>query len=278
MIRKSFLSLVIVIFTISVSFSQVNDSIELPKGGKEVSFYATTNIYATKTQNISTDNKKFNYFDDISNSIMNQFDYSSNPKVVLYADKHTRFEFIQKIKKEIALVNKIFYIMTDSTNNSKMGIPVYLNSFLGIHKNSAEILTLIQVKRNEEFNGNEHQYLPPPKSLSSAWYHEFEEIIYSGNKSKIDSILKKYKYSTIKLKPQKKIIHNKQKVDSILMDKLLERNQIVFLKFDYDLVYDDYVFVINQYDQRKKLNKEMAYLIEIPYELEFLLKNLNIKI
>lgn len=275
--KKTLIILLFIICPVYLSFSQIRDSITLPEGGKEVSFYATTNIYVTEDQRVSTDHKSFQYFDDISNSIINQFDYSNRPRVLLYADKNTRFEFIEKIKKEIALVEKIFYIMTDSTTDSKRGIPVYLNSLLD-YKNSSDILTLDQVKKNEELNGNTYQYFPPPEPLPSVWYHQFEEIIFSGNKVKIDSILKEYKHSTIKLKPQKEIFYKKEKVDSIVLNNLFENSQIVFLIFDYGLSYDDYVFVRNKYNELKQTKKEIAYLIEIPYDLEYQLNSMNIEI
>lgn len=97
MMKKILAILILVISPVYLTFPQKRDSISLPEGGKEVSFYATTNIYITADQNVSTDHKSFRYFDDISNSIINQFDYSNRPKVLLYADKNTRFEFIEKI-------------------------------------------------------------------------------------------------------------------------------------------------------------------------------------
>lgn len=167
--------------------------------------------------------------------------------------------------------------MTNSTANSKIGIPVYLNSLEG-YKNNSDIFTLDQVKRNEELNGNSYKYFPPPQPLPSVWYHQFEEIIYSGNKVKIDSILKEYKYSTIKLKPQKEILYKNELVDSIILNNLFENSHIVFLTFDYGLTYDDYVFVRNQYNELKQKKKEIAYLIEIPYDLEYQLNDMNIEI
>ncbi|WP_223552300.1 hypothetical protein [Aestuariivivens sp. NBU2969] len=275
---KKILSVLILLILPISSFSQIKDSIALPEGGKEVSFYATTNIYVTKNQNVSTDNKTFRYFDDISNSIINQFDYSNPPRVLLYADKNTRFEFIERIKKEIALVDKKLYLMTDNIGNSSKGIPIYLNSLLGVHKNSSHILTLEQVLRNEKLNATKYKYTPPPKPLPNVWYHDFENIIYSGNKKNIDSILEKKSYSSIRLKPEKNIAYNGKNIDLDLLKEIFTKNDIVFLKFDYHLIYDDYVFIINQYSELKKLNKEAAYLIEIPYDLEYLLKDKQIKI
>ena len=180
------LLLILIIFSRAIScFTQPKSEIDLPKGGKELSFYGAIEFFITKNQEVYSENKRYKRYDDISNLILSKIDIPSlERRVLLYADKSLRYIFIDKIKQEIALVEKRLFLMTDTIGHVKKGQSIFLNSYLNRSKNVNSILTLEQDIKNQKLN---KPILSSPLLPPKIWYHNFEDIIYSGKKEAIQN-------------------------------------------------------------------------------------------
>lgn len=107
----------------SKGFAQPKDGIKLPKGGKEIEIKSLTNLYSlyiTKNQEVYKDDRKLEYFQDINYTLLDQKNKIPEPwipqMVLLYADAHTKYKFIDKIKSHITSTFSLFY-MTDNIDD-----------------------------------------------------------------------------------------------------------------------------------------------------------------
>ncbi|OEJ99130.1 hypothetical protein A8C32_08115 [Flavivirga aquatica] len=264
------------IFITTNGIAQSKEDINLPEGGDDLSFYGTIEVFITKNQEVFNKEKKFNFYDDISNFILNK---SKLPmlerRVLLYADNKVKYSFIDKIKQEIALVEKMLFLMTDTIEKPKKGYSIYLNSYLNRGKEQTSILTLEQDLKNEAFNS---MVPPPPLPPPSMWYHEFEDILYSGKKEIIEDVLKKHSYKTLNVTSNKVLKYKQEIINNNDLTKVLKENDIVLLKFDKDIYYEDYIYAIQEIKKLKSLEKSRTYIVEISYELENLLNKINVSI
>ncbi len=271
--RKRLLILLISVSITMSGFGQPKTKISLPKGGVERSFYGTIDFYITENQEVFSEDKRLLRYDDISNLIIMKNDIPlSERRVLLYADKNLSYSFIEKIKEEIAQVEKVLFLMTDSIAGTKKGYSIVLNSHLNRHKNIKTILTLEQEIKNQEFN---ESVLPPPFPPPNMWYHDFEDIIYSGKKEAIKKVLKEYSYDIIRVLPNKVLEHKEVAISSEQLKRIIKDNDILFLKFDDKSLYGDYIYAIQEIKKHQiKLKKEKenrAYLVDISLKLEKLL-------
>jgi len=270
-------------FLLLKSYGQPVDKIDLPKEGTDIKINKTFQLYSlyiTKNQEVYNDDKRLDYFQDISYSIIDQrnksVDFSFPQKLFLYADKKVQYKFIDKIKGYF-VAPKWAYYMTDGIEQLK-ATTFWLN-YGNQNLEIEEIMTLEQDVRNEALNSEGPSLLMPPPM---AWYHEFEDIIYSRNKESIDNILKERTHDVLQIS-KNKTINYKNKViyeDSLL--KLFKNNEVLFLKFDGDVLYEDYISAIQIIkDILKSIEKKQekrAYVIEVSYALEIFLKRNNIKL
>ncbi len=260
-------------------FGQSKDNVNLPEAkGKELSFYGTIDLFVTKNQEVFNENKIFVRYDDISNFILSKHDLPlPERRVLVYADRKTRYSFIDKLKQEIALVEKSLFLMTDSSDDTKRGYSIFLNSFLLKHKNNKTILTLEQEIKNEEFNKN---VPPPPLPPLSLWHRSFAETIYSGEKGAIIKALTDYSYDVFRVLPNKRLEHNNSIISGKSIDKIIGSKDVIFLKFDKKILYEDYIYAIQEIKNSQRNLKEKngggPYLVEISFQIEHYLKNLNI--
>lgn len=264
------------------STAQAKAPIDLPEGGDEVSLYSAINLYVPKTQEVSTDGATFRYFDDISNSIINQQDLSTIQTVALYADEETRFDFIQKVKEQVAMVKKNMLLVADSSETSLKGYKVWLNSFRNISKDPNDILTLEQVLYNEKMNSGPLSMMPPPMPPPAMWYHIAESDIYSGEKDAIDRTLNTYSFAVVRLEKENQLFHQGAKLGREELSKLMASHELLFLVFSEGLLYKDYIHAIGEIqktDRELRSGKQAsAFLIEISEELEERIKDLGISL
>ena len=260
------------------SFGQSKEEIILPKGGRNMSFYGTIEFYITKNQEVFNSNNRLQFYDDISNFILSK---STLPlpdrRVLLYADNAVKYSFIDKIKQEIALVEKALFLMTDNIDNPKKGYSIFLNSYLNKHKNIEIIHTLEQDTRNKEYN---ESATPPPFPPPNIWYHDFENTIYSGNKEEIIKALNKYSHDELVVSNNKTLKLKDKPIDEVSLIELFKQYEVLFLKFDYDILYEDYIHTIQEIKKVQQelyeKNEKKAYVIEVSFQLKKLFKNLKI--
>ena len=108
--------------------------------------------------------------------------------------------------------------------------------------------------------------------------------IYSGQKEKVLKVLNAYTFKSVYISVNKKIKVDNQTFDlsnkEIVKDILLT-NDILFLRFESNITYNDYIESLKQIKSIIKAvqeeTKKRAWVIEVSFELEkFLIeKNIN---
>lgn len=262
-------------------FTQPKNEINLPNGGKDIEINNLTSLYSlyiTKNQEVFNDDKKLEYFQDVNYTFLNQLNKNISmgiPLVLIYADIKTPFKFVSKIKQYIPNHRWLFY-MTENIEGLKA--TAFRNYGSAKNFGLEEILTM------EEENDLLVEGFPfaPPLPPPSMWYNDFEDIIYSGKKEDINEVLKKHTHNTLKVSLNKTLTHKGKIIDSNNLKKILEETDVVFLKFDNDILYEDYIHVVQEINrilkQIEKLKESGAYVIEISFQLEELYMDLGIEL
>ena len=279
---KKYLFIILIIIT-SFGYGQPIDKIKLPKGGTDINITKTVQMYSlyiTVNQEVYNDDKRLDYFKDINYSIQEQrnksVDFSFPQKLFLYADKKVQYKFIDKIKGYFVAPKWVYY-MTDGIEQLK-ATTFWLN-YGNQNLEIEEIMTLEQDVKNEALNCEGPSLLMPPPM---AWYHEFEDIIYSRNKESIDNVLKEHTHDVLQISKNKTINYKNKVINEDSLLKFFKNNEVLFLKFDGDILYEDYISAIQIIKDilnfLEKKQEKRAYVVEVSYELEIFLKRNNIKL
>ncbi|WP_264845109.1 hypothetical protein [Capnocytophaga catalasegens] len=288
-------------------FAQSKYGIELPAGGRVyegIEHLIPVDVYITKEQGVFDDaGRQFVYFDDISNYYLNK---QKAPHDILlpriFADKNTRFSFIQKVTKQFASVwgMKVDY-MTQLSKGEKGSLCLIIST--SYVKDRDEISTLEQDIADEKFNEEinkkgfssshmegqdvtedadeelDFSFSPPPPM---PWYLQLRLGMYSQNVEEVKKILEENKYAVVYFLPNKQIEFQNQIINDNKLTNLLKENQVLFLRFNREILYGDYIHsiervhnIVNKLQENRKL---AAYPIEVFSDLEDFLQENNIQL
>ncbi|KJD31326.1 hypothetical protein PW52_16725 [Tamlana sedimentorum] len=257
-------------------FSQPKDEIKLPKGGKKIEIKSLTNLYSlyiTKNQEVYNDDKKLEYFQDINYTLLDQKNKIPEPwiaqKVLLYADAHTKYKFIDKIKSHITSTFSLFY-MTDNIYDL-IATSFRFNNF------SKKSFLL------EEINSLQEEELIESSSITmdisdfaNPWWVELERDLYSDNKEVIQGAINQHNHTLITVSPNKALKHKDLLLNDNNLKALIKSNKVLYLDFDDNTYYEDYLDAIQKIKKHQialeKKQEEKAYVIEVSINLK---KHLN---
>lgn len=279
--KRRSLALVFMFVFILCGYSQPKDKIALPKGGKDIEFTQLTNLYSlyvTKNQEVYNDGKKLEYFQDISYTLQHQKN-SLEPwmpfKMLLYADGKVLYKFIDKIKNQFSIFPWGIYFMTDNTSDLK-GTSFRYTTHI------KEDIRLEKINTLEEDIFISQNSFEETIDIGLAWQMQLEEYLYASKKEEVQKILKEYPAFVLTVAKNKTKLHNNESIDYDILKELINKNKILFLKFKDDIYYEDYLDALQEIKKIKKVlrdkNENNAYIIEISFELESLLKEMNIQL
>jgi biopolymer transport protein ExbD len=274
----TYLLLVLLSFKV---FAQPKNEINLPKGGKDIEIKQLTSLYSlyiTKNQEVYNDDRKLDYYQDISYTFFNQLYKNASigiPLFMLYADVKTPFKFVSKVKQYIPGHRWVFY-MTENIE----GLTATAFRSYGSIKNFVldEILTL---EAENDLLIEEFPFAPPlpPPSM---WYVDFEETLYSNDREAIQGSLNEYTHALITISQNKKLKHNDLVLDEVALGELVKKNKVLFLDFEENVFYEDYIDAIQKIKQYQidleRNGEDKAYVVEVSLNLNNNLKALNIEL
>lgn len=268
--------IIFMMFTFAVAYPQTKDDIVLPKGGREIGdnrTFKNVNFYVTKEQVVFIEEGvSLKYFNDIANLLFaSKKVNSSNIRVLptLYADADTRFDFIQQIIRQIALIRFKVECITDNNRS----IYKEISTLLKIDDSEIQRLT---PKEEQQEEMDSFFNTPPPPPIP--WWLAARTDMYSGNVKKVKNVLSEHKYAVIKVLSNQRIEYKDQILSETKMADLLKENDILFIRFDENLFYKDFIYAIDFVNQIAKkveaITKSSAYPIEVFSELEeFMIEN-----
>ncbi|MDP5156949.1 MAG: hypothetical protein NWQ07_00045 [Flaviramulus sp.] len=270
--------LLIVLLTLK-GFTQPKSEINLPNGGKDIEIENLTSLfslYITKNQEVFNDDKRLEYFQDINYTFLNQLYKNISigiPLVLIYADIKTPFKFISKIKQYIPNRRPVFYMTENINDLIATGYSNY-----GSAKNFAleEILTKEKEEENDLFE-DEFEFVP-----LNSWHIDFEEIMHSGKKEAITEALKRHSYSVLTISQDKTLMHSELFLNDESLKKLIKANQVLFLDFDENIFYEDYIDAIQKIKEHQialeKNKEDKAYIVEVSLNLKNSLKEIGLEL
>ena len=256
------------LFCLSLSLNaQPKESIKLPEGGKEMAIEEALqlfSLYVTENQEVYNDGRKLEYFDDISYAIIDQknksIDEWVSQLVLLYADKNVRYSFIDAIKMEVAKAkNNIHY------NTGNIEALESINKLLEYNPNNYRSLNPIKTK-TEDLDKEEIELVfmmsppPPPPSLV--------EYIYAVDKTMVEEGLSFFStYTFITLKNDKILDSNGEPLDEQNLANLIPNEALLFIRYDKNLLYGDYIKSTLKLDEIRKKLKETKQIEFRPFEV-----------
>lgn len=271
--------IVFMMFAFAVVYPQTKDDIVLPKGGREIKenkTFQNVNFYVTKEQVVFVEEGvNLKYFTNIAQLLFALREVSP-PDIwilpTLYADADTRFDFIQQIIRQMALVEfKIEFVTQENKS-------IYKDNSTLLKMDKSEIQRLIPEEEQGEYLSDFYSIVPPP----APWWYIARMDMYSGNAKKMKSVLSEHKYAIIKALSNQKIEYEGKVLFETKMADLLKENEILFIRFDENLLYKDYIYTIDFINQVAKkveaVKGSSAYPIEIFSELEEFITENDIKI
>ncbi len=268
--RKRYL-IVFMMFTFAIAYPQPKDDIVLPKGGQKyekvesLAEFEKPSLYITKEQVVFIEKVKLEYFNSISYFLFH-FGEMNPPHVFviprLYADTDTHFDFIQRVIHQTAMMSSKIEFATQENKSIRKDV----STLLKIDK--SRISTL------KEEIVVDFDIVPPP----IPWWLAARTDMYSGNVKKVKNVLSEHKYAVIKVLSNQRIEHKGQILSETKMADLLRENDILFIRFDENLFYKDFIYAIDFVNQIAKkveaITKSSAYPIEVFSELEeFMIEN-----
>ena len=255
------------LFCLSLSLNaQPKESIKLPEGGKEMAIEEALqlfSLYVTENQEVYNDGRKLEYFDDISYSILDQknksIDEWTPQLVLLYADKNVKYSFIEAIKIEVAKAkNNIHY------NTGNVEALETINKLLEYNPNNFKSLHFIKSKEEELAEGEiESVFMmtppPPPPSLVA--------YIYAVDKTMVEEGLNSFStYTFVTLKNDKILDSNGEPLDEQNLANLIPNEALLFIRYDKNLLYGDYIKSTVKLDELRKKLKETKQIEFRPFE------------
>lgn len=269
------------LFCLSLSLNgQPKESIKLPEGGKEMAIERALqlfSLYVTENQEVYNDGRKLEYFDDISYAITDQKNKSIDewvPQLVLlYADENVRYSFIDAIKMEVAKAkNNIHY------NTGNIEALESINKLLEYNPNNYRSLNPIKTKTEdlvEEEIETEFIMTPPPALPGLI------EYIYAVDKTMVEEGLSFFStYTFITLKNDEILNSNGEPINEEKLENTIPSDALVFIRFDRNLLYGDYIKSILKLEELRKKLKETKQIqfrpFEVSSELETHFKKLTI--
>lgn len=276
MIIKATLRLIACIGCVLTCFGQPKDKINIPKGGEDIKITEFTNLfslYITENQEVYNDHKRLMYFEYINYSLRTQRN-SIEPwmplKVLLYADEKVYYKFIDKIKSHIPVTTWLYY-MTDNVEDLR-AISFRLNS------RCKKSLLLEEIPTLEKDTSSIEETI----EIIDAPELQLEKDLYFGRKKAVKKTLNSLSNKTLIVSKNKTLLNSiGENIDSEFLERLIKKNRVLFLKFDDAIFYEDYLHTIQKikkiYNGLDK-GEQRAYVIEISYELEKIMKDKKIKL
>lgn len=285
------------------TFLNVNaqDSISLPNVDVKIGlkYYSPFCVYVTN------ENKIIYKKDTISLYQIKErlYDFSiaeiyAKKQIHLFVDKNVRYSLIDSIKTEISSTNSSKYIVyrsnriyTNRRRNVAKGIkhksslsyysflpPEYLRTRQEIKERDS------LSKKKRELNPN---LPPPPSSNDNRWVQaspNIERATYGIQQNIIDEALSNKVFSCYSIS-NTGLIDDAGKeinVSKEVLQEILKNNDAVFLKYESDLIYDNYIEFVKILQELKPNFKKnihsYAEVIELSYQIQQLHKKAHIKL
>lgn len=276
---------VLLLYFVNVS-AQIPQTINLPEGGRartEDPWYFESNIYVTKEQHtFNGEGKQFGYFTEISHWLFQEKN-KLNPTVwllpTLYADADTRFSFIEQVIRQMAVAQPMFIQFATQEKGKKHEVLKITATLLKMDKDEIIPWQEKTVSETAESEDDFFSSIPPPPA---PWYLAVHSAIYSGNPEKVKKVLNEYQYAVLKVLPNSVLEFQGKPLNINDLPKIMTKNQILFLRFDKNLKYKDYIYAvdaINKASKKVKAQKESSsYPIDIFSELEYFLEENEIEL
>ena len=254
----------------------------------------TVNIFVNKEWTIYIRDKKLVYWDEVASilasigrdSIIEKTALSS---VTIYADESIKYRFLDKLKSEIARTG-IKYFLFKLNEESSSDFEAEL-----VH-GTIEPKWVDRVIRTKEYEFDSVNLI---KTNIPAWlkvkdsgkfdeeiHYNFRKFLYSGEIDKVEQFLAKNQNASIILLPGKKFkiknhVFSLENVKSFV--QLTIEQKIIFVRFDNDLDYDDYIHYLNFKrkvfnSKDKSANSKSAKFVEVSFGLEKKLKEWELDI
>lgn len=279
-----------ILFRIAILFlfgnivqAQISKEINLPEGGREIQesdSYFEYNIYVTKNQKVTNmKDREISDFNEIS-SFMLSLKNRIPPHIwilpSLYADAETDFSFIERIIRQMALVN---FQMKFATQLKGANQEMIRHAFTLLRSDSEEIIPLEEETVSDESHQDETDFFSPPPP-PAPWYFVIHQNMYSGNSEIVKSVLTEHKYGVLKVFPNRILEYQGKPLAISDLPKILMENDILFFRFDKELKYKDYIYaldVVHKAAKKAEAQKgSSSYPIDIFSELEDFLEENSI--
>ena len=283
---KTFFKLYIFL-CISSSYSQIS-TIELPKGEEKISIERLVpiiSIYMDRDSNMYLEDKPVTIYElgkelkYIVNQIPNHFKWRL--RVFLYIDKQITYQWIDRIKTEVASVGlKSLVYKTNTLNDSdiRSGLRWRNHYSYYSYSDSKEFKTLSEIAKEQQHNDSINKTngfppnIPPPPPPKRRWVYDFEERMYSNQKEIIQEILSQRKHTCITvtnngiLTPTGIITLDKE--EQLLV--LFKTNDVLLTHFDGDLKYETYLNTLRTFTsvyKKKGKSRHRLFILELSSEI-----------
>lgn len=294
---KIHMSSFILILISSISlFSQEVETIQLfsnsIQSAERNQIVDTIKVSITAEHEVFIQEERELYWDNLVPRIMN-IDRSSDmiqmylSKIIIEGEPTTKYRFIDKLKQEIGRTFKKYFLYRSFDRKNEV--------FL-VEKNHGSTLgrwplKLIRTKKHE------FDSILSIKSIQPEWMNkvekfpndelkqDFNRYLYSGDSLNVNRILEKFGFVDITLLPNKQYkigAEIKDNNDMDLLNSYILQGNVVFVRFDYDLEYQDYI----SYLAAKKANINISagnfgtegVFVEVSLDLEKKLKKWKLDI
>jgi len=304
--------LLIILSILNGKLNAQTQNIDLPEVDSEIGVigYPYLDIYVTKEGRIIHDSDTINIY-QLKERIYTPIKKSpfvaeySKKQIHIFADKDVNYEVIDAIKTEVSATNSSKYIVYRSNfNKKKKSDKKYVSPFNRIEKKGIKhkspmsyysfmppkyLKTKKEIRERDSINEAELKLFPDLASMPSSklnnskWItYSTEEAIYSVQEEVINEALvdKKYKCYSISNEGFLDIELRRIELNKTFLEKTLSNLDIVFLKYEKDLKYNNYIKFIEVLQELKPnfKNDNYAEVIELSSQILALHKNYNIKI
>src|SRR5690606_1458520 len=200
-------------------------------------------------------------------------------QVHLFADKSANYSLIDEIKTQLSSVytiNRIYYqmgILEDITSGFAMDLHPSFFKLQPIE----EKLTKVEQRISDSINSNLHFddfSIPPPPSPAGYELFLIKEKIYSIQKEVINEVLVDNNYTCITV-TNEGVKFNNNKIEKFsntdLFKKVLLENDLIFVRFDKELKYNQYIIYLNHLMKLSKecyeTNNKYPQTIDLSFEI-----------
>ena len=262
-------------------YAQV-ETIILPKGDSSIRISKTSitpffSIYVDKNETIYLEGKRIELYNLAKTLAYNRsklnHEWQFNIKIYLYLDVALEYTIVDKIKTELASVSFVnLYFKTNTIEDKDILTGIYLKNHLSFF--NLDAIKNISTLKQEEKNKKDLALLPPPPP-PMACENELIYRVYTDQQNVIDEVLEGKKYIKAILSNESLKLNNLTiRFDNVkMLLQLFEDYEIIFISFDSELLYSNYLEFLNI---SKSLNKK-SIVVELSNEIKEIHKKAKVQ-